>query len=298
MRKTIVITDLTQMPTVDGVCIAGIDQHNNCIRPVLPTGVCRRHLYIGDKLAIRPRAKVTFDLHKVSIILPHIENLGFDPNSIEYLGLCADPEWESVLQASSFGAVEDIYDGHLKEHRWVEPDANVRSLGTVSGVQIERIEFTSLKIPGHYKPRLTFRDMTDWSFPLPVSDLSFRTFADYEIKRRGGALVASKQMLAILQGAITYISESVCLARGSIRVPVRCVPGCKSLGFTPFLTTWRVNHLLTFNFLGNRYRSRTLLSISRNLGIKSGRKKFDLSPECPATKAKSGTLELMLPIKC
>jgi len=201
MRKTIVITDLTQMPTADGVCIAGIDQHNKCIRPVLPTGVRRRHLYIGDKLAIRPRAKVTFDLHKVPIKLPHIENLGFDPDSIEYLGLCADSEWERVLQASSFSTVEDIYDGHLKEHRWVEPDTNVRSLGTVSGVQIEGIEFEPLKIPGHYKPRLTFRDMTDWPFPLPVSDLSFRNFANYEIKRLGSTLTASKRMLVILQGA-------------------------------------------------------------------------------------------------
>ena len=201
MQKTIVITDLTQMPTADGVCIAGIDQHNECIRPVLPTGVRRRHLYVGGKFAIRPRAKVTFDLHKVPIVLPHIENLGFDPDSTEYLGLCIDSEWERVLQDSSFSSVDDIYDGLLKDHRWVEPNANVKSLGTVSGVQIERIEFTPLKIPGHYKPRLTFRDMTAWSFPLPVSDLSFRTFADYEIKRLGSTLVASKRMLVILRGA-------------------------------------------------------------------------------------------------
>ena len=201
MQKTIVITDLTQMPTADGVCIAGIDQHNNCIRPVLPAGVRRRHLYIADKLAIRPRAKVTFNLHEVLIKLPHIENFGFEPDSIEYLGLCADSEWERVLQASSFSTVEDIYDGHLKEHRWVEPDTNVRSLGTVSGVKIERIEFEPLRIQGHYKPRLTFRDMTDWAFPLPVSDLSFRSFANYEIKKPGSTLIASKRMLEMLQDA-------------------------------------------------------------------------------------------------
>lgn len=201
MKRTIVITDLTQMPTADGVCIAGIDQHNKCIRPVLPTGVRRRHLYIKGKLAIRPRAKVRFGLHKVPIEPPHIENLGFDPDSIEYLGLCDESEWERVLQDSSFSSVDDIYDGLLKEHRWVEPDTNVRSLGTVSEVQIEDIEIEPLKIPGHYKPRLAFCDSTGWIFRLPVSDLSFRTFVDYEIGRIGTILAASNQIRKTLQSA-------------------------------------------------------------------------------------------------
>lgn len=201
MQKTIVITDLTQMPTAKGVCIAGIDQYNRCVRPVLPGGVRQEHLYIKGELAIRPRAKVIFDFHQVPIKPPHIENLGFDPDSIEYLGLYTDSEWEGVLQASSFSTVENIYDGLLREHRWVEPDVNVRSLGTVSEVQIEKIEFEPLKIPGHYKPRLTFRDRTDWTFPLPVSDLSFRTFANYEIRRLGSALAASTRMLTMLRSA-------------------------------------------------------------------------------------------------
>ncbi|MBE0415472.1 MAG: hypothetical protein IBX36_02900 [Dehalococcoidia bacterium] len=190
------------MPTADGVCIAGIDPNYQSIRPVLPPpGVLREHLYIKGKLVIRPSAKVIFDFHQVSIKPPHIENLGFDPDSIEYLGLCDKSEWGKVLGASSFSTVEDIYDGLLKEHRWVEPDANVRSLGTVSEVQIEDIEIEPLKIPGHYKPRLAFRDSTGWIFRLPVSDLSFRAFADYEISRIGTILAASSQILKTLQSA-------------------------------------------------------------------------------------------------
>ena len=121
MLRIIVITDLTQMPTADGVCIAGIDQYNKCIRPVLPTGVCQRHLYIGDKLAIRPRAKVTFDLHKVPIKLPHIENLGFDPDSIEYLGLCAE-----VNHLLTFNFLGNCY-------RSCTLLSNSRTLGTRAG---------------------------------------------------------------------------------------------------------------------------------------------------------------------
>jgi len=202
MKRTVVITDLTQMPSADGVCIAGIDQNYQSIRPVLPPpGVLREHLYIKGELAILPRAKVRFDFHQVPIEPPHIEDLGFDPKSIVYEGSCTEAEWVQVLRHSSFSTVEDIYDGLLKEHRWVEPDADVRSLGTVSEVQIENIEIEPLKIPGHFKPRLAFRDSTGWIFRLPVSDLSFRTFVDYEIGSIGTTLVVSKQILKTLQSA-------------------------------------------------------------------------------------------------
>lgn len=117
MQRTIVITDLTQMPTADEVCIAGIDQRNRCIRPVLPSGVRRDHLYIKSKLAILPRAKVRFDFHQVPIKPPHIEDLGFDPKSIVYEGSCTDAEWEQVLRGSSLNSVDDIYSGLLQKHR-------------------------------------------------------------------------------------------------------------------------------------------------------------------------------------
>lgn len=202
MKRTIVITDLTQMPTAEGVCIAGIDQNYQSIRPWLPPpGVLRKHLYIKGQLVIRPRAKITFDSYRVPIEPPHIENLGFDPDSIKYLSLCDELEWKKVLDANSFSTIEDIFDGLLQEHRWIEPDTHVRSLGTISEIQIENIEITPLKIPGHYKPRLVFRDSTRWIFSLPVSDLSFRTFVDYEIGRTGTILRASNQILKTLQSA-------------------------------------------------------------------------------------------------
>ena len=87
MKETIVITDLTKMQGPTEVCIVGISQRNRCVRPILPSGVHWKHLYIGDKLVIRPRAKVTFEFRKVPIKPPHIEDLGFDLHSIVYHGL-------------------------------------------------------------------------------------------------------------------------------------------------------------------------------------------------------------------
>lgn len=112
MQQTIVITDLTTMGG-NRVCIVGIDSQSRCIRPVLPPyGVKRRHLYIRKhiifrKLAVCPRAKVGFKFHQIPLIPPHIEDLGFEPNSITYQGLCDDAEWEAVLKASSFRSVQD-----------------------------------------------------------------------------------------------------------------------------------------------------------------------------------------------
>jgi len=129
----------------DRVCIVGIDQDSRCIRPMLPPpGVLRKHLYIRkyiifEKLAICPRAKIKFDFHQVPLKPPHIEDLGFDSNSISYQGFCGDAEWEAVLQASSFHSVKDIYDGLLQEPRWVAPGANTRSLGTVSRTQVTNV---------------------------------------------------------------------------------------------------------------------------------------------------------------
>lgn len=197
MKETIVITDLTKMSGPTEVCIVGISQRNKCIRPILPSGVHWKHLYIGDKLVIRSRAKVIFDFHGVPIEPPHIEDLGFDPNSIVYEGLCTDAEWEQVLRGSSFSTVDDIYDGLLQEHRWIEPGANTRSIGTLSQVRV-----TAAKLPmwsGKLKYRLSFRDNTGFLYnDIPISDLAFRELSYAEVKKRGRLPVAVSQQITSL----------------------------------------------------------------------------------------------------
>jgi len=201
MQKTIVITDLTQMPNPDGVCVVGVDQHNQCIRPVLTNGVLKRHLYIGNELVIRPRAKIKFALHQVPIEPPHIEDLGFDPSSIVYEGLCTEAKWEKVLRDSSFSTVDDIYDGLLQEHRWVEPGANTRSIGTLSQVRV-----TAVKLPewsGKLKYKLSFRDTTGFTYDnISVSDLAFRELSYTEVKKRNRSpATVSEEITSLLTSA-------------------------------------------------------------------------------------------------
>lgn len=206
MQKTIVITDLTQMPNPNGVCVVGVDQHNQCIRPVLTNDVLKRHLYIGDELVVRPRAKIKFEFHQVPIKPPHIEDLGFDPNSIIYEGLCTDAEWEQVLRGSSFSTVDDIYDGLLQEHRWIEPGASTRSIGTLSQVHI-----TAVRLPmwsGKLKYRLSFRDNTGFLYNgIPISDLAFQDFSYAEVKKcnRPPAIVAQEIMSLFISTDRLYL---------------------------------------------------------------------------------------------
>ncbi len=198
MQKTIVITDLTHMRG-EGVCIVGIDQYSQTIRPVLqPPGVLREHLYIEGKLAIRPRAKVRFSLRKVPLKPPHIEDLGFDPKSAIYEGLCTDAEWEEVLKASSFHSVQDIYNGCLQENRWVEPGANTRSLGTVSWVEVISVDLREWS--GERRYRILFTDQTGGQYNnITISDLAFRQFCDVEVDHHNSPLSASRHITDLLK---------------------------------------------------------------------------------------------------
>jgi hypothetical protein len=201
MLKTIVITDLTQMPNPDGVCVVGVDQRNQCIRPVLTNGVLKRHLYIGDKLVIRPGAKIKFDFYRVPIEPPHIEDLGFEPGSIVYEGLCTEDEWEKMLRDSSFSKVDDIYDGLLQGHRWVEPGANTRSIGTLLQVRGTAAKLTQWS--GKLRYRLSFVDNTGFAYDnIPVSDLAFREFSYTEVKKRNRSpTTVSEQITSLLTSA-------------------------------------------------------------------------------------------------
>lgn len=196
MQRTITITDLTQMERADQVCIAGIDSQNRCIRPVLPGGVRRRHLYIGGRLAIRPRAKVRFDFRPVQLEPPHIEDMEFTTESIADFGLRTDTEWEAVLKATSFVSVGEIYDGLLQKNRWVAPGTNTRSLGTLSQVTVNSIYFSPFS--NRPKPRLSFKDRAGFLYDLPISDLALRTYVDSELTSLGSTSAVSQKVLNLL----------------------------------------------------------------------------------------------------
>ncbi|MFC1949445.1 hypothetical protein ACFLW0_04675 [Chloroflexota bacterium] len=197
MRQTIVITDLTQMPAGNQVCVTGINKNGECIRPVCSGGFLKKYLYIDNKISIRPRARIEFDFTPAKIEPPHIEDKTFDPTSIVNYGLCNNTEWENVLKSSSYTSVKDIYDGFLQDSSWVKPGAKTRSIATLSAATALNIQLPEWD--GKLRYKLSFKDSIDDMFDRPTSDLTFRELCYKRIKRDGNArLTVSSELTSLL----------------------------------------------------------------------------------------------------
>ena len=191
MRKLLAITDVTYMWS-DVVCIAGLTQDFECIRPVADGGVRLWSLYKSRKPVIFPGAKVWFDLSPTKIEPPHVEDRTFAPSSIEFKDKFEPQHWEKLLSLSSFQSVQDIFDGKLVDRR-VTPGAMTRSLGTVKEVKV-----SDLRADSRYDRiswRLDFEDESgEVHTRFPVNDLAFRGLAQ--------RLYDKGQSLAAVAGAL------------------------------------------------------------------------------------------------
>ncbi|MFC1861314.1 hypothetical protein ACFLYL_03465 [Chloroflexota bacterium] len=181
MEKTLVISDVTQMPQGNEVCIVGIDRNGKSERPVCHGDFQKHYLIQNHKAIIRPAAKVEFDLKVIEINPPHIEDMGFDPNSITSKGFCNNDEWGSILQQTSFNTVEEIFEGYLQNNNWILPGSNTRSIGTLSRAKIMDIELTG----GSVKPRISFADSSNHEYCRPVNDLTLWNRCYSRVKRQG-----------------------------------------------------------------------------------------------------------------
>lgn len=197
MKETLVITDVTQMPNGDQVCVVGIDAKNQCIRPVCEGGFLKRYLYDAkNRVIVRHGARTEFDLSIAESTPPHVEDMRCNPAHIVGKGKCAEDEWEATLQVSSFGTVRDIYGGLLEGDAWVLPGAKTRSIGTLSGARITGFTLSS----GSVKPRLEFTDASGTEFFRPVSDLTLWDKSYSLVKKQGRTLEqAAHELLSQFQ---------------------------------------------------------------------------------------------------
>lgn len=186
------------MPKGNEVCVVGIDEVGHCVRPCCDGGFLKDYLYDDhSRLVVRPGAKVEFDLHPITYQAPHIEDMGFDPDSIKSKGLCNDKEWENVLKRSLYTSVHSIYEGHLQYNKWVMPGAKTKSMATISGATIIDVELTEHSI----KPRLTLQDNNGCVFNLPTSDLALWNRCFNEVKNKKlTRLHVARELLNLLKG--------------------------------------------------------------------------------------------------
>ncbi|MDP2660521.1 MAG: hypothetical protein Q8R28_07320, partial [Dehalococcoidia bacterium] len=162
-----------------------------------------QHLYKGDQLVVRPRARVSFELYPCRIEPPHVEDRSFDLRSMALEGISDNLEWETALRRGLFGNVESIFDGHLQARRWVPPGAPTRSLGTVTGVNIRTL--TPKEKESSIEYRLSFTDAPGVLYKdIPINDLTFRKFADLE-NQQGGPTRATAKIMRLLGTMRVYL---------------------------------------------------------------------------------------------
>jgi hypothetical protein len=191
MKKTLVVTDVTQMPQADYVCVVGVDEKGRSIRPICEGGFKKRYLTQDNRVIIMPTAKVEFDLYTTEINPPHVEDMAFSPNSIVNKGFCSHSEWEKVLQQTSFQTVEENFEGYLKNKGWVMPGSNTKSIGTLSSARIIDIDLTFESI----KPRITFVDISNQEYNRPSSDLTLWNYCYFKVKKQENSRSVTEQEL-------------------------------------------------------------------------------------------------------
>ena len=221
MRELIAITDVTEMWASE-VCIAGVTEELECIRPVVEGGVQIWDLYKEDNPIIFPGAKLWMDFSPTHITPPHIEDRAFDPRTIEYKDAFEGRHWETLLRKTSSKSVQSIFDDNLKERR-VAPGTQTRSLGTIGSVTI-----LDINVDTRYDRRTVLRiDFEDTSGEVhtrfPVNDLAFRGMFSQLTKHAGTLSQAADSLMSKLKQADrTYLRVGLARPTRIGRYPETC----------------------------------------------------------------------------
>lgn len=180
MERTLIITDVTRMKS-QRVCVAGITEDGETIRPTLPNpGVQEAWLYSETKVIIRPFARVIFDLIKHKPQRPHTEDCEVSQDYRWLPGLLDIPQRLGFLKGIAEETVHDIFGApiqHVGNGYFVQQGEGWRSLATL---HVRTVEFVGLcEEHNGLNHKIIFSDWENQVYKLTVTDLSFRYFVDH-----------------------------------------------------------------------------------------------------------------------
>ena len=204
----ILITDLTAMGG-DRVCIAGVDNAGQTVRPVLWNGVRYSHLLRDGKALIRPRAVLRMRLAPKRAAAPHMEDHDWHEreslHSMEYL--LEEARWQRVLQGLVERCPRPLFGAGLESHRSkrqrkLDSRQATHSLATVSVKQVKFLCEQDIFEEGKYRYRLSFRDDQENSYDyIPITDLALQAWAAAQLRQGTTAQSLSDRLTTRLQDA-------------------------------------------------------------------------------------------------
>jgi hypothetical protein len=221
MKKQIVITDLTRMQE-GRVCIAGYDQHGQCIRPVLPPpGIHENTLYFANQAIIFPSAKVEFEFTQPTPQPPHTEDVRYDPAFIKFIERLPEVRWHRVLEATLSNSIGAIFEQPIltEPGHYVMDGRGPRSLGTIRPRRILQVFFEPSP-ESKWQYRLRFVDGESITYRLTITDLTWRYFCDHQRKNGNNPTQIVSTLTRSLQSSDIYLR--IGLARGWDKFPDRC----------------------------------------------------------------------------
>ena len=280
MKKRLVITDLTRMKG-DRVCIFGIDENGNAMRPdIPPTGI--RENYLLDKSGqhiIKPFAVIEFDFICPMSKPPHTEDWEISahhkPRLIRNL---SEEECKTFLEKILDGSIRSIFGADIYNNQYINEGEGNRSLGTVKAKEILSVRY-SFKENERYDYRIRLLDAAGEIYDLPVTDLAFREYCNGQRLQGCATAVISAKLQRILSRSYVFIR--VGLARPFARMYNRCYLQASSIYAFPdyrkyyerpgtFELSEDVNYKGTVSTLlndysdGNRAKAAYLLGETRN----------------------------------
>lgn len=221
MKKPIVITEVTRMQE-GRVCIAGYDQHGQCVRPVLPPpGIHESTLCAGPRPIIFPSAKVEFEFTQSTPQPPHTEDIYYDPAAVRFIERQPEDRWRKMLEATLSDSVSAIFEQpiHSEHGYYIMDGQGLRSLGTIKPARITQV-IHELSPEDKWQYRLRFEDGTGADYRLTITDLAWRYYCDHQRTQGEAPAHIAASLLHILQTSEVYLR--VGLARGWDKFPGRC----------------------------------------------------------------------------
>jgi len=205
MIKKLVITDVSRMKG-SRVCIFGIDEEGNNIRPILlPPGINEEFV---QKRNIEPFSIVELDLEPCKTLKPpHLEdwwmNTSYDPKLI---GQLIPEEQIKFLEKIKDHSIESIFGAELHQNHYIFENEGKRSLGTIE-TQIIGVSENKFK-DGHGKYKITFLDNGN-VYNLSVTDLRFKKYCDQlEYSKNMPPEDVAMELTLKIVGSVTFFAET------------------------------------------------------------------------------------------